>query len=480
MAVLTESLDKKRAQNTGRQAHARSTAGQQAADKKVTYGPPDIRPDLLQFYDFRFFAMRSGYDDTQLHNVEQVGWDDGAPNRGAVTIGQLTLRDPSYGESAHITVGEGDRVRCEVNAGSGFQELWTMRVSQPQLSAYARQRSYSLANDIDLLDRSTDDFVFRAGKGTEKPNGWTFDQVIATVCRKYGVRIGALAVGKFRRKKTWAWRGIPPTLAFQQAMNTERVHTGRRFIVRYSKNALWVLPLRRSPHLIALGPSLIEAAYSSHLPQGTSGTGVNEGWFASALTLRGLRDEPIKKDAKGHNVTKKHKIVAQLESPASIKRFGYVHRVVWSPDAKTDSELTKQGNEYLAAVAKPVKELTLTHAGMPFIRRGDAIQLGLGDEALRKQIVWVTEVSFSLTAGDFTMDLTVTFDDPYVDKVAEKIQAKLQETQAAAAGKNKKKKPVPIKAGSRKDKPASDGSKLPGAVSSAAAAWDSHHHGGGN
>jgi hypothetical protein len=409
-----------------------------------------------------------------LANVEDASWDDGAPNRGAVTVGSLTIRDPAYGQRPTITVDEGDRVRCEVNAGAGFKELWEMRVATPRLSAYQRQRTYTLANDLDLLDRSTDDFIFPAGKGTSHPNGWTFDEIIAKVCKDYGVKIGALAKGTFRRKKTWTWRGVPPTQVFQLAMNQERIHTGRRFVVRYEKGALYVLPLKRSPHLLALGPSLIEAAFSSHLAAGQGASGVNEGYFASALTVRGLRDQPLGKDKKGHRKEKKHKIHAQLESPQSIKRYGYVHRVVWSPDAKTDAELLQQGREYLAAVAKPIKELTLTHAGIPGIRRGDAIQLGLGDEALRKQIVWVVEVQFRLSPGDFTMDLTVSFDDPYVDKVAKRIQDKLQETQAAAAGK--KKKPQPIKAASRKDKPASDGSKLPAASNAAAAAWDRRHH----
>lgn len=423
--------------------------------------------------------MRSGYADTLLSNVENCTWDDGAPNRGAVTIGSLTLRDPAYGLKPLVTVDEGDRVRCEVNAGAGWKPLWTMRVSSPQLSVYQRQRTYQLANDLDLLDRSTDDFIFPAGKGTSHPNGWTFDEVIVEVCKQYGINHLVVAKGQYRRKKTWTWRGVPPTQVFQLAMNQERQHTGRRFTVRYdgTTNTLYVLPLQRSPHLLALGPSLIEAAFSSHLAQGQGNAGINEGYFASALTIRGLRDEPVGtgKDKKGHRKEKKHKIRATLESAQSIKRYGYVHRVVWSPDAKTDAELLQQGREYLAAVAKPIKELTLTHSGMPTIKRGDAIQLGLGDDALRKQIVWVTEVQFSLSPGDFEMTVTVTFDDPYVDKVGERIQDKLQETQQAAAGKNKKKKVKPPKAASRSDTPASDGSKLPGAVNNAASSWDQKH-----
>jgi hypothetical protein len=454
---------------TGRQQHAASREGQQHAGARAKYGPPDLRPDLLQRYRFRFFGVRPGYKDALLGTVEACSWDDGAANRGAITTGSVTVRDRALGVGPQVHLDIGDQMRLEADAGGGYQEVWTMRVSNPQLSEKEGQRTFDLANDLDLLARSEDDFYFQAGPGTGKPNGWTFDEVIRHVCQMYGVRLGAIPKGKFRRKKSWSHRNVSPLDVFQMALNVERQHTGRRFVIRWARGMLWILPLQRSPHLLALGPSLIEAAYSTHLAAGQGADGINEGYFASAVTIRGLKNAPTKKDKKGHLKPQFNKIHASVESPASIRRFGYVRRVVWSPDAKTDKDLVEQARQYLAAVAKPIKSLTLTHAGMPFLRRGDAIKLGLGDTALRSQIVWVTEASFSLSPSDFTMVVTVTFDDPYVDKVAKRIQDHLATTQKGAGAILKKTRPKPKPGTARAGKKPSEGSGLPAAVNKAAA-----------
>lgn len=331
-----------------------------------------------------------------------------------------------------------------------------MRVSEPALSVPLWQRTYQLANDLDLLARSTDDFLFPAGVNTAHPNGWTFDEVIREVCRRYGVEVECVA-GTFKRLKTWAWRNVSPLECFQKAMNTERLHTGKRFQVKWQRlrsgrHGVKITTLRRNPHLLALGSSLIEAAYSAHLARGQATFGVNEGYFASALTVKGRADIFTGVDIQGHNKTTSDKMEIAITPQNSVvakkarDRFGFVHRIVWSADAKTLADLQQQGEEYMAAVAKPVKELTLTHVGIPTIRRGDAIQLGLGDAALLKQIVWVTDVQFSLLPADFTMQITVSFDDPYIDKLQH-----LFESEGSATT------PKPAKSSGRSDVPSGIG-----------------------
>jgi len=83
--------------------------------------------------------------------------------------------------------------------------------------------------------------------------------------------------------------------------------------------------------------------------------------------------------------------------------------------------------------------------------------------------VWVTEASFSLSPSDFTMVVTVTFDDPYVDKVAKRIQDHLATTQKGAGAILKKTRPKPKPGTARAGKKPSEGSGLPAAVNKAAA-----------
>lgn len=452
-------------------AHRSSAAGLQSGEAAATFPTTPTTPDLLREYKWRFFAERLGQD-VPLTNVESVTWDEGGSS-GAITTGTITVRDPAYGLGPQITVDEGDQIRCEVDGGGGFLELWTMRIASPDVTVKAAQRTFQLANDLDLLNRSDDDFLFAAGKGTAHPNGWTVDQIILSVCLKYGVKVGAVPVGQYRRRKSWSWRAYSPLRAIQEALNTERQHTGRRFVVRWTAAALWITPLQRNPSLLGLGPSLIDAELQSHLPAGENTSGINEGYFASAVTMRGLRNEPVGKDKQGRDKVAPHKMEVYVPSPASIARFGYVHRIVWSGDAKEEADLGEEALQYLAAVAKPIKEVTLTHIGIPGIRLGDAMKIGVGDAALQNQIVWVSEISYTLSPSDFTMVLTVTFDDPYLDKVAEMIQSRVADTIQGAQQIANHLKPKVAKARAEAD--TVTGSQLPGYFGGdSAAALDAH------
>jgi hypothetical protein len=139
-------------------------------------------------------------------------------------------------------------------------------------------------------------------------------------------------------------------------------------------------------------------------------------------------------DSGGTPMAKQQKMHIEMENDVSRKLFGYVHRIVFSPDAKTDAALRNEGTAYLRAVMVPHRTLTLTHPGMPFLRRGDAIQLALGDPGLSKQLIWVNTVQHVVTPQNYTMDFSVVFDDPYRDRREEKLIFQLKATAAEAVG----------------------------------------------
>jgi hypothetical protein len=405
--------------STTKKKASHSVQGRQRAPRPYHYGPPDRHPDLAHPAEFRFALVRASGEIVELRHVESATWDD----TNAIEMGTLTFREPTFDDDPTPVPVQGDRVICQANEGGGWREVWMMRVYKPQLAAENRQYTYNLANDLDLLRQSQGYFKYVGDKA--HPRGWYGHEIIADVCEKFHIPVGALYRGTKRRQRliipsgqnALGSAGISPLEVIRNQVKWEVRHGGPRLVVSFQGGKLYVLPLRRSRHLLQLGPTLTQAAFSSELPAE----------FGSAVIVRGIVPELFP----GGNKQKGH---VKLESAASRKRFGYVQRVVFSPDATTDADLRKEGLAYLTVIARPIKHLTMTHQGMPFIRRGDAIQLALGNEGIRRQVVWVYEATHELTADGYTMQLTVIFDDPYIDFRAEKLIFKLKGTKEEAVG----------------------------------------------
>lgn len=406
----------KRPKNSTASKHKAQGQGAHRADTPpFNYGPADRWPDMAHTPKFRFVVVKGSGEIVELDGVESCTWDDAS----AILTGTLELRDMLFlADGKTPTVDQGDRVICEVDEGAGFGELWIMRVYRPELlSAQTGARSFELVSDLDLLRQSEDWFRYKSNK--KHPHGWYGHDIIRDVCRRFNVPIGGIYTSS-KRYQIVIKRGSPLEV-IRNVVLKERRKSGRRLVVRFEHGRLFVVPLQRSAHLLALGPTLMDAAMKSQLPTE----------FGSAVTVRGIVDD----GSQGGLFTYAggQKAHSYLESAASMARFGYVHRIFFSPDARTDADLAREAKAFLSAVAKPIKTLTLTHSGMPHIRRGDAIQVAIGSEDVRKQVVWVYEVQHSLVAGNYQMTVTVIFDDPFVPK-RQKIYFKLKATQDEAIG----------------------------------------------
>jgi hypothetical protein len=384
------------------------------------YRKPTV-PKLRQVVRFRLFARLANGKTVRLSRIVSCTWDDGT----AVLTGSLTTGIPAFlTEDPEVRLQAGDRVACYASvAGGGYRHIWTMRVYRPEYHAADRQRTYQLANDLDLLRQSEDNFWFKKDK--KHPHGWTGPQIIREVCKRYGVPVGAI-YGSSRSLT----KGSPirvklgsPLEVIRQVVWRERKRFKRRLFIRWDKGKLYVLPLRRSRSLIALGTTLIDAMLAQEM----------EEQFATAITIHALPEFKLAEDAAGTK-SKLSKMHLYLESPVSRRLYGFVHRVVWSPDAKTTTLLRKEGLAYLRAAAKPKKTLTLTHAGMPFLRRGDAIRVAIGGRALRRQIVWASHIVHQVSAEGYTVEIEVTFDDPYIDRRGQSILQKLKASHDDAVG----------------------------------------------
>lgn len=379
--------------------------------------------------------------------IERITWDDS----NAITQGTITLRMNPFDEAAgENRLDQGDRIKLEAKVGTmTWREVWVMRCYRPQLTSSNIQRTFTLVNDLDLLRQSEDNFYFRASGpdvisgGLERPGGWTGPEVIAHVCQKYRVPLTCYQttdkIGKIRVR-----RGSPLEV-IRNVLIRERRRNNRRLMIRWSNGRLYVVPLAKSPTLLNLGPTLIEAAFQSELPE----------QFGSAITIHGLQQFVYGQDSGGTPRAKQQKMHLDMENEVSRKVFGYVHRIVFSPDAKDDGRLAEEGLQYLRAVMVPHRTLTLTHQGMPWLRRGDAIQLALGDPGLQKQLIWVNTVQHVVTPQNYTMDFSVIFDDPYRDRREEKLLFRLKATAAQAIGNRNTTNPFWYLSNQKEDTPVS-------------------------
>jgi hypothetical protein len=404
-----------------------SKQGTKRADKTgaAAYGRPDQFPGFALAHPptFRFSVQKSNGDVLQLSHVTNASWDD----VNAILTGSIQFTEPVFDRfDPYTLVDQGDRISCEVDthAGRGFTEAWLMRTKTPQLGVNDNTRSFELANDLSLALGSEGNFLYKPDHSHK--GGWYGHDIILDVCERFQIPVGRIYQSDWRIPKLWLRRGGPLTV-IRNVLLKELRHTRRRMVTRFIGGRLYIVPLQRSPHLRALGPTLMDAAFKSELrPE-----------FATAVLMRGLQEFTYADQNKQHN--KMHHLRV---SQTSVNQFGYVQKILWSPDARNDSELAAEGDAYLAEVAKPHKTLSLTTPGIIGLHRGDAIQLGLGDDALRRQVVWVDEVNHTLTPQQYLSTITVIFDDPFVPHSELRRIFKLKATREEAIGNRATKDPT--------------------------------------
>lgn len=375
----------------------------------------------LEFGREQFFVSLGGRNIDPL--VEGVSWDD----VNAVLTGEIRLRDPADGPQLNIDHG-GEVVLSYAPApGRARVVLWRMRVLQPSREFFGMTRSLQLTNALGWLAKSTDDFKYVKNK--KHPQGWTCDQIVRDICKRYNVPVGTIVRGTHRIKSLVKFNASPLDV-IAEAYRRERRYTNKRYVLSCYLGKLNITPLRRSARLLELGPTLIQASFQETMRED----------FATALSVRATGKKRKSKDKEGNPRTDTTKINVKVSSPGAIRKFGYVHKNWTASDADTPAEARAAGLRHLTTVGKPLKELALTHPGMPDIRRGDAVKALLPDKALN-QVIFITEARHTVGPGSYTMDLQVTFTDPFVDAVA----AKAEKKKAAAAKKrgrtHKKKKP---------------------------------------
>jgi hypothetical protein len=379
---------------------------------------------------FRCWALRGGQRGRLLIDdlVEGFSWRD----ESAILTGDVQLRDPAYLKK-ELGVGTGDQILVEVAGGpnGAFRELWRMRIGQPTRNYGDGSRTYVMADDMSLLAASEDDWRFARDRRHRK--GWLGHEVIRYVCRRYGVQVGRIPRMTVRIKKLVKTNTSPLDIILHVLLTAKR-ESGRRYTVRMYKGKLYVEPLRRSRLLLEMGPTIAEASLRETMREG----------FATAVTLRGGTVRDAGADGRGHRRKTRRKISVRVRSPKGIKRYGLVHRIVFSVESESLAHARARARRYIARMAKPSRELSVTHPGLPFIRRLHALRINLPDAALR-QIVFVSSATHTVGPGGYQSELTLSMDDPFVDKRAQDVTEERQQKAATRTNRKKPKRTAPKK-----------------------------------
>jgi hypothetical protein len=438
------------------------------------YADRDV-PDLqLNEQEFRLVLIRpEPLPKLRIDRLcESFEWrDEGAEdnsNISPILQGTLTLKKPPTDQKgAHLAIKDGYQVRCDVRWGGRWREVWQMRIQSrgeepwANLSVTDRTWTFTLRDDLWLAMQGEATFHFSAKKDHE---GWTYDQLVRKVCKEHGIPIVRLQKGKKRIKKFHKSR-ISPGLAIRQLTQQEIDDSGRRLVIKWgydrrkNKAGLVITRPRRNPLLYLFRDQIRSVSISKR----------RRADFATAFMVTAKGEK--KKDGEKKKVKHKTRVIHER----AVKRFGYIERVHrLEGDIESVRELRRKAKRLLAKNLEQVRVIEdFQHAGIAFIRRGDAVRVKIPEEGyegarlmyqgrLKKrvkelreevgggltrrytrsrfwkqgpEIAFVTSVSHQVSSGDYTMTMSLSVIDPLDPN---KLRAELEKSERARKRRERK------------------------------------------
>lgn len=317
--------------------------------------------------------------------------------------GNLQLRRPKAGDAGSLPIERGHRVRCRVKWAGSWYELWTMRCEPPEVQPEEDIVSVNLKDDMDLIKRTKRDWSFRQTK--HRKFGYFPEEIVRIVCARAGIKVGAIAKGKYR-VPALSLKNATPLDVFKRAYAYEREKTGRSFVIRIRDGKLEIVPLKRNPSVYVLAKQIQTALVTQEPASETP---------ATVLTGRGRIGSG--KDTR--------KVAYTDYDRAVVRRYGYVHRDRNFGRVESVGDLREKTQRALAKQLKVNRTATIQYEGIPFIRRGDGAKLMLGAEGFsgREAFVYATTATHNVQGATYTSTWDFTTDDPYVALKAEAEKA---------------------------------------------------------
>lgn len=399
--------------------NAKQHAQRQGHGRNKTDKPTDEELEIKNFwqankaslkvrdYQWRVIAYKGNAPKAGQHiNLDSMmtnlTWED-----ALIQKANISLTNPH--EKLDLLEGHKITVFYSLNGKKWFK-LWTLRINSITANSLSKTYEIEASDEMDWLKKSKDDFAYRKGEGKsseKRVHGWTADQITRDICKRYGVKIGKLVKGTKRINKLIE-KNTDPLSVIEKAYEAERKETGFKYVIAMRQGRLSVTRLRRSRELLIYGGTALDATVTRRL----------KAKMATELTVTGKV-----KDDEGDSTDKKE--ITVRANPKVRRRYGYIHST-YSSDEPVESvkELRKEAKQELIDLMEPEREVTLTVPGYPGLRRGDAVKVALQDEHL-VELMYVTGASHTVSAGDYTTDLTLSFDEFYIDKEGEATREKI-------------------------------------------------------
>jgi hypothetical protein len=351
------------------------------------YKQPSVTPGDFQFM---LDVLRPKQPPLPIDRmVDTLTWTD----QQSTMVGSLTAYRPESQDPRTLPISRGQLVRCRVKWEEGTYQLWTMRSTAPQVELETGQVTLTLQDDMALLDSGSRDWWFRKTK--HRPYGYTCNEVAAIVGRTLGIKIRLAAKGTTRFELKL--KGVTGLAVLKHAYQKEKAKSGRAFIIRMRNGELEIVPLARNPMIYLIGPQIQTAALAQKTGQKVPTT---------VLTGHGRLGH-------GHGT----RGISYTDYDRSVvKLLGYVHDTHNFGRVSSHAELRGLVQRELAKRLRLNDTISITHQGIPFILRGDGIELELPAEGYKgsDSFVFCTRAVHTVQAGVYQTQWDFTATDPYI------------------------------------------------------------------
>lgn len=394
-------------------------------DNLQNYWKKQLPTERLVGYDFRATLIRrEQHGKLRILNLDRIltglNWDESTPTLAA----GVTLQNPHADAPLPLKEGHEVKVDWSVAGKERWHNLFRLRIDELNEGASAGTVDVKLIDELQWVARGKDDYSFKKAKKNrpktgKRTKGWRADQIAREVCRRAGIPVGKLAKGTTYIDNL-TMQETNPLKVITEAYKRERKHTGRRFVIAMRDGRLTVKQLRRSSDLLLVGEHLIEATLQRSLKKA----------FATLVTMTATRkgddsDEP----SEGGSGKKKKREKVEVEvksSKTAMARYGAI-RATWTVDQPVASEaaLREIAKRHLARSQEPKQALTMTLPGIATVQRGDALKVDIDQFALT-ELIYISAVSHTVDgSGNYTMEVTASFEDPFEDKKGEEIREQI-------------------------------------------------------
>lgn len=242
----------------------------------------------------------------------------------------------------------GDVIQVQADNGNGKKTVGTFTIWDRGYDSSNKKSFHVTAYDSKLiyLQKSEDVRFFEKGKTTEA--------IISAICKAWGVSLSFKYTSITHELKQW--RGDKLAEMIIELLDEVKNKTGKKYCIYSDNNKLVIAERGQNATVYEFAAKKNAIATSS------------------AITLENLVTKVIIHSNSDEGV--RSKLEATVTGDTS---YGTLQRVIIRSDNTTLAESKKEANQMIKDDGKPVERFTLEAVDIPWIKKGDKINVAAGD-----------------------------------------------------------------------------------------------------